>query len=47
MLNALTVHEAYCTGMKINEVTQNDVVEFLSNRFSNQLANKFESSYLY
>lgn len=47
MLNALTVHEAYCTGMKIHEVTENDVVTFLSDRFSNALANKFENSYLY
>ena len=47
MLDALTVHEAYCTGMKIDNVTQDDVVTFLSDRFSNELATKFESNYLY
>lgn len=47
MLNALTVHEAFCTGMKIDEVTEKDVVAFLSDRFSDKLATKFESNYLY
>lgn len=47
MLNALTVHEAFCTGMKIDEVTEKDVVAFLSDRFSDELATKFESNYLY
>lgn len=47
MLDALSIHEAYCTGMKIDEVTEKDVKEFLSDRFSNKLSDKFEIKYLF
>jgi hypothetical protein len=47
MLDALTLHETYCIASGINTVTHESVYEFLSQRFGDQVANKFKPEYLY
>jgi hypothetical protein len=47
MLNALTLHETFCIASGIDQVTHESVCEFLSQRFGEQIANKFKPEYLY
>jgi hypothetical protein len=47
MLNALTLHETFCIASGIEQVTHESVCEFLSQRFGEQVANKFKPEYLY
>jgi protoporphyrinogen oxidase len=47
MLDALTLHETFCVASGIETVTHESVCEFLSQRFGEQVANKFKSEYLY
>jgi hypothetical protein len=47
MLDALTLHETFCIASGINTVTHESVCEFLSQRFGDQVANKFKPEYLY
>jgi hypothetical protein len=47
MLNALTLHETFCIASGIDQVTHESVCEFLSQRFGEQIANKFKTEYLY
>jgi hypothetical protein len=47
MLNALTLHETFCIASGIEQVTHESVCEFLSQRFGDQVANKFKPEYLY
>jgi hypothetical protein len=47
MLDALTLHETYCVASGIETVTHESVCEFLSQRFGEQIANKFKPEYLY
>jgi hypothetical protein len=46
ILEALTLHEFYCIGSKIKEVTPESVREFLTLRYSEKMANKFKPEYL-
>lgn len=47
MLDALTLHETFCVASGIETVTHESVCEFLSQRFGDQVANKFKPEYLY
>ena len=47
MLDALTLHETFCVASGIETVTHESVCEFLSQRFGEQVANKFKPEYLY
>ena len=47
MLEALTLHETFCIASGIETVTHESVCEFLSQRFGDQVANKFKPEYLY
>jgi hypothetical protein len=47
VLEALTLHEFYCIGSKIKEVTPESVREFLTLRYSEKMANKFKPEYLF
>jgi hypothetical protein len=47
MLDALTLHETFCVASGIEAVTHESVCEFLSQRFGDQVANKFKPEYLY
>jgi hypothetical protein len=47
MLEALTLHETFCVASGIESVTHESVCEFLSQRFGDQVANKFKPEYLY
>ena len=47
MLDALTLHETFCVASGIESVTHESVCEFLSQRFGEQVANKFKPEYLY
>jgi hypothetical protein len=47
ILEALTMHEFYCIGSKIKEVTPESVREFLLARYSEKLANKFKPEFLF
>jgi hypothetical protein len=47
MLDALTLHETFCVASGIESVTHESVCEFLSQRFGEQVANKFKTEYLY
>jgi hypothetical protein len=47
ILEALTLHEFYCIGSKIKEVTPESVREFLTLRYSEKMANKFKPEYLF
>ena len=46
ILRALTMHEFYCIGFEIKEVTSESVQEFLVERYSQSMANKFKPEYL-
>ena len=46
ILRALTMHEFYCIGSEIKEVTSESVQEFLVERYSQSMANKFKPEYL-
>ena len=46
MLSALTKHEFYCIGNQIKLVTEESVKEFLLNRYSLSMSEKFKSEYL-
>jgi hypothetical protein len=47
ILEALTMHEFYCIGSKIKEVTPESVREFLLARYSKKIADKFKPEYLF
>jgi hypothetical protein len=47
ILKALTMHEFYCIGSKIKEVTPESVREFLLARYNKKLANKFKPEFLF
>jgi hypothetical protein len=47
MLKALTMHEFYCIGSEIKEVTQQSVQEFLTDRYSKEMSDKFKTEYLF
>lgn len=47
MLEALTLHETFCIASGIESVSHESVYEFLSQRFGDQVANKFKPDYLY
>jgi hypothetical protein len=47
ILEALTMHEFYCIGSKIKEVTPESVREFLTARYSKKIADKFKPEYLF
>lgn len=47
ILEALTLHEFYCIGSKIKEVTPESVREFLTLRYNEKMANKFKPEYLF
>jgi hypothetical protein len=47
ILKALTMHEFYCIGSKIKEVTPESVQEFLLARYNEKLANKFKPEFLF
>ena len=46
ILRALTMHEFYCIGSEIKEVTSESVQEFLVERYSQTMADKFKPEYL-
>jgi hypothetical protein len=46
ILRALTMHEFYCIGSEIKEVTPESVQEFLVERYSQSMADKFKPEYL-
>jgi hypothetical protein len=46
ILRALTMHEFYCIGSEIKEVTSESVQEFLVERYSQSMADKFKPEYL-
>jgi hypothetical protein len=47
ILKALTMHEFYCIGSKIKEVTPESVREFLLSRYNKKLSDKFKPEYLF
>lgn len=47
MLNALSVHEAYCVGSRIESVTTESVIQFLTERYGAALAAQFKPEYLF
>jgi len=47
MFDALSLHEAFCIGSRIDEVTTEQVREFLRKRFSQKLADEFDPKYLF
>ena len=47
MFDALVLHETYCVAMDIQYVTEQQVKNFLEERFSKELANEFKHYYLY
>jgi protoporphyrinogen oxidase len=47
MMQALTLHETFCIASKIHTVTEQQVKEFLTKRFSEKLANQFSTSFLF
>ena len=47
ILKALTMHEFYCIGSEIKEVTQESVQEFLTDRYNKKMADKFKTEYLF
>jgi hypothetical protein len=47
ILKALTMHEFYCIGSKIKEVTPESVRKFLLARYNEKLANKFKPEFLF
>lgn len=47
MLRALTIYETYCVASNINYVTEDEAIKFLAIRFGQDLANKFDSQFLF
>ncbi len=47
MLDALTLHETFCMASRIDEVTTEQVREFLRKRFNQKLADEFDPKYLF
>lgn len=47
MLKALTLHETFCVASNINNVTPEQVKQFLLERFDKKLAEQFNPSYLF
>jgi hypothetical protein len=47
MLRALTIYETYCVASNINSVTENETREFLTARFGQDLASKFNPKFLF
>lgn len=47
MLRALTMHEFFCIGSKIESVTEESVKSFLKERFNEKLANGFKPEFLF
>lgn len=47
MFDALSYHEAFCMGSCIDTVTTEQVKQFLSQRFSQKLADQFDPKYLF
>jgi hypothetical protein len=47
ILEALTLHEFYCIGSKIKEVTPESVKDFLTARYNKKMADKFKPEYLF
>jgi hypothetical protein len=47
ILKALTMHEFNCVGNQINSVTEESVKEFLVDRYSQSMADKFKPEYLF
>jgi len=46
ILRALVTHEFNCVGKQINSVTEESVKQFLLDRYSQSMANKFKPEYL-
>ena len=46
ILKALTMHEFNCVGNQINSVTEESVKDFLIERYSQSMADKFKPEYL-
>jgi hypothetical protein len=46
ILRALVLHEFNCVGKQINSVTEESVKQFLLNRYSQSMADKFKPEYL-
>ena len=46
MLDALTLHEAFCCFNGISKVTEQSVRQFLSERFNDRLATVFDPKFL-
>lgn len=47
ILKALTMHEFYCIGSEIKEVSAESVQEFLTDRYGKKMADKFKTEYLF
>jgi len=47
ILRALTMHEFYCIGSEIKEVTTQSVKEFLTDRYGKKMSDKFKTEYLF
>jgi hypothetical protein len=46
ILRALITHEFNCVGKQINSVTEESVKQFLRDRYSQSMADKFKPEYL-
>ena len=46
ILRALVLHEFNCVGNQINSVTEESVKQFLVDRYSQSMADKFKTEYL-
>jgi hypothetical protein len=46
ILRALVLHEFNCVGKQIKTVTEESVKDFLSERYSQSMADKFKPEYL-
>lgn len=47
MLEALTLHETFCIASRVDNVTTEQVKQFISKRFSQKLADQFDPIYLF
>jgi len=47
MMNCLGLFQAHCAWTKVKEVTEDQVKEFLLDRFDQQTADQFKAEYLY
>ena len=47
MLDALSILEAYCIGSNIKDVSTDFVINFLSTKYSKNLATQFQQQYLF